>query len=573
MNSLPEENPSPEMPKPEPSKPESPTNIPEPDIKPFADALEPPPIPKPKKASIIPDITGIAILAVFLLIILFDYFIYQGSERSGGAGLGVLILLSAIVIWFVENKPLTKSSVICGILVLIFALRTIWQAVSLAEIISFMLLFTFACSSRQFLIHIPELCHYFLLTFVAIPLTLLGFGKTFMRFGAKSPGWSLKGFRIGLTWLIPAAVVLVFLFIFAMGNIVVESWMGDAWDWVWKQISNIFEYISFGRLFFWIVSFFIAIILLIPKNIKRTILTPFLGEDEKMEARSPLPAVDLRETIAINTLIAVNVLFFVYNAVDISFLWIKRALPEGFAYSVYARSGTLWLTMALALTSLILGIIFIRDLNFHRRASFLKILSWIWVAQNLVLALATFRRLQVYIDYNGLTRLRIVGAYGITLVVIGLLIVAFKMQRVRSFLWMIRRHLLAFALALFALAVTPMDWLVFKYNTGIILYENPRSAIQLIVQPITAEGIPPLIPLLDSKDQAIREGVAGILLREQARLQKLKDAETRWADKELSRSNALEAIKSARPKLDEIIPDGNWQKALKQLDDYARRWW
>ena len=98
-----------------------------------------------------------------------------------------------------------------------------------------------------------------------------------------------------------------------------------------------------------------------------------------------------------------------------------------------------------------------------KKTPLLKTLSWIWVIQNFILALSAFYRLQMYINYNGLTRLRIVGAYGIALVIVGLLIVTLKMHMIRNFLWMLRRQLIAFALFFFMLQITPMNWIVFKY--------------------------------------------------------------------------------------------------------------
>lgn len=522
----------------------------------------------------IPDITKMVILGTLLLVVIFDYFIYQSWGQTDGLGLGVLILITGGLIWLIERPSFSKGGLICEGLLILLAVRSIWQASAWSWITAFILIFIFTSSLKMFSLHIPELVHSFCWTGLKLPLVLTGYVRTLLQLSSRFPLWGARLFRLGLIWLIPAIIVLVFIIIFALANIVVESWMKDIWDWVWEQLSHILDYFpSIGHIFFWIFSFISAVILLVPQKLKLTVLTPILGEDEDMKQGSALPFTDLLATIAINTLIAVNLVFLLYNAVDFSYLWIKKALPQGLSPSEYARSGTLWLTIALALTSLVLGVIFIRDLNFHRRTRLLKILSWIWVAQNLIIAVGTFHRLLMYIDCNGLTRMRIVGAYGILLVVIGLLIVVFKMHRVKSFLWMTRRHLLAFSLGLLALVITPMDLAVFKYNTHLILHNNPRSAVQLIVQPITAEGIPALIPLLDCEDEAISKGVAGILLREQEKLQKLQDKEQRWVEKELSRSNALKAIKAVQDKLNGIIPDGNWQKAIDDLNAHTKKWY
>ncbi|MBI5779143.1 MAG: DUF4173 domain-containing protein [Planctomycetes bacterium] len=522
----------------------------------------------------IPDITKTVILSTLLLVIIFDYFIYQSWGRTDGLGLGALILLVAGLIWLIERPSFSIGGLICEGLLILLAVRSIWQASAWGWITAFILIFIFTSSLKMFSLHITELVHSFCWTGLKLPLILTGYARTILKLSSRFPFWGARLFRLGLIWLIPAVIVLVFIIIFALANSVVASWMTSIWDWVWEQLSHILDYFpSIGHIFFWIFSFISAVILLAPQKLKLTVLTPILGDDEEMKQGSALPFTDLLAAIAINTLVAVNLVFLLYNIVDFSYLWIKKALPQGLSYSEYARSGTLWLTLALALTSLVLGVIFIRDLNFHRRTRLLKILAWIWVAQNLIIAVGTFHRLLMYIDCNGLTRMRIVGAYGILLVVIGLLIVALKMHRVKSFLWMTRRHLLAFSLGLLALVITPMDVVVFKYNVHLILHGNPRSAVQLIVQPITAEGIPALIPLLDCKDETIRKGVAGILLREQENLRQLQDKEQRWVERELSRFNALKEIKSVRSTLEKIIPDGQWQKAINDLNEHTKKWY
>ena len=77
----------------------------------------------------------------------------------------------------------------------------------------------------------------------------------------------------------------------------------------------------------------------------------------------------------------------------------------------------------------------------------------------------------------------------------------------------------------------------------------------------------------DAGAVVIREGVAGILLREQEKLESLKGREKRWTDKELSRAYALKAIKSVQPRLEKLIPDNNWQKAVNNLKEYTKKWY
>lgn len=255
--------------------------------------------------------------------------------------------------------------------------------------------------------------------------------------------------------------------------------------------------------------------------------------------------------------------------IDATYLWIRETLPEGISYSEYAIDGTIWLTVALALTSLVLGVIFAGKLNFHARTGQLRFLAWLWTAQNLLLAGFAYHRLLIYIGFNGLTRWRTVGAFGITLVIVGLSLVARKIQRKKSFLWMVRRQLAVFALVLFALLVFPLDYVAHTVNTRQVLAGELGPAYQLACQPNSAEGIPPMIPLLYSADVKIREGVAGVLMREREKLQKYMKAHPRWTYREWSQAWSLQQLEKVEPRLRELIPDGDWRRRVNDLVLYT----
>ncbi|MEO2032135.1 MAG: DUF4153 domain-containing protein [Planctomycetaceae bacterium] len=83
-----------------------------------------------------------------------------------------------------------------------------------------------------------------------------------------------------------------------------------------------------------------------------------------------------------------------------------------------------------------------------------------WSVLNLVLVLAVYNRLLIYIDYNGMTRMRTVGLLGITSVVGGFVLVLFKINRQYRFLWLVRRQLWVLAAAVYLLLVLPVDVLI-----------------------------------------------------------------------------------------------------------------
>jgi hypothetical protein len=93
-------------------------------------------------------------------------------------------------------------------------------------------------------------------------------------------------------------------------------------------------------------------------------------------------------------------------------------------------------------------------------------MAWIWSVENLILAIAVFHRMSIYVGFNGMTRMRTVGLFGISAVVVGFLLVVWKIMRHRGFVWLLQRHLWTVAIAAYLFALTPVDSLVHGTTCG-----------------------------------------------------------------------------------------------------------
>ncbi len=99
-------------------------------------------------------------------------------------------------------------------------------------------------------------------------------------------------------------------------------------------------------------------------------------------------------------------------------LW-GREFPRGFHYSGYAHEGAAWLTLALAMATAGLSLVFAGRTLADPRLAVLRRWGNVWAIQNLLLAVAVYHRLHIYIGFNGMTRMRTVGIFGISCVVAG----------------------------------------------------------------------------------------------------------------------------------------------------------
>ena len=331
---------------------------------------------------------------------------------------------------------------------------------------------------------------------------------------------------------LPAAAVLLFGLPFVFANPDVADWALDRADraWVWAE-ANFFSLLpDAAEVALWVAVFLFAAGLLRPL-VRRSPLGTLRDEWLAGPAWPPGPAPLYAAWR--NTLAAVCVLFAAYLPFEFATLWF-REFGDDFYYAGYAHRGAFWLTFALALATGTLTVLFRGRTLADPRLPTLKRLAWVWTALNALLVAAAVNRLLIYVGYNGLTRLRVVGLLGVAAVAGGFGWVVVKIARERDFLWLVRRDLLTVAAAGLLFALLPVDRLVHAHNVGRVLAGDPRPAVQLLAQPLDAGGALSVVPLLDSGDPVLREGAAALLARADLRLRVWEERERGWGHTQLA---------------------------------------
>ncbi|HEX5105986.1 MAG TPA: DUF4153 domain-containing protein, partial [Pirellulaceae bacterium] len=275
-----------------------------------------------------------------------------------------------------------------------------------------------------------------------------------------------------------------------------------------------------------------------------------------------------------NLLLAVIGLFAVYLVFEFRTLWF-REFPQGFYYSGYAHEGAAWLTAALALATLVLSLIFRGRVLRDPRLARLKHLAWIWSALNLLLAVTVYHRMSIYIDFNGMTRMRTIGLFGITTVVAGFVLVLWKIHQNRDFLWLIHQQLWALAIAIYLYALTPVDALVHRYNVRQILAGDIAPCVQISVHPNSAEGYLQLQPLTNCRDPIIRDGIRALLAQREiaAEERAAERAQLGWTTYQLSDRLLLDQLRENRSEWQEFSDESARTAALERFHKYAYQWY
>jgi hypothetical protein len=452
-------------------------------------------------------------------------------------------------------------------MLVLLCVKLIWNGNDLAVVAGAALIIAAAMSLAG---QKPFVLEGFLFASQVIPAGVLALG-TYARSAVTSRTRARKS-----NWpaiLLPGLTLAMFSAIFVMANPDLLSWVSQGWTDAVRRFRH--WLINYGpsplEVVFWFGTAWIAAGLLRP-------LAGFVfGEDSETQQTTqpshrvePAPLFDAFR----NTLAGVVILFAVYLVFEFATLWF-REFPQGFHYSGYAHGGAAWLTVALALATLTLSVVFqgrtLRDPRLHT----LRRWAGAWAIENLILALAVYHRLFIYIGFNGMTRMRVIGLLGITAVVAGFILMLIKISRSRSFLWLVRRDLWALAGCVYLYAVLPVDTLTTWYNVRQILFGRPAASVQLSVHPIRSEGLLLLRPLLQSDDVMIREGIRAMLAEERIAFDRRESTlqSEHWTAWQWSDARLRQQLDGLQDELAPLEDAAAREAAREAFDRYAYQWY
>ena len=527
-----------------------------PPYRPAPDAWTPPPVrtPAPKAA----PFRAKELIALAGLAILTDLAFWNGAEDTlgtGGFGFAVFFLTVPFGLLFaVRTARRSARLVVTGALLALVALRCFFDPTVGAVIAGLGLLLCFALGLRARRTFVPEV-----LASAFIGLAkVLGNVSAVMRGGRKLVLHTRVGRVSLLPIVVPLGLCIVFGGVFALANPVVAHGLGVAWT----AIASVIALPSIGRIFMWLFALLGAASLLRPAvRFAKGADTETPSEDN---AATPVALL-----IARNALFALNALFLLYNALDAAYLW-SGAPPAGMQTRNYAHAGAFWLTIALVMLTGVIGVMFRGALAHDARATRARTLAYVWMAQGLVLALGTYRRIAIHVAWSGLSDLRIVGILGTTLVVVGVVLVAKKLRERRTFTWLVRRQLDAFALTLALYAVFPTHLVSARFNVARIESGEYRPVLHMFRQARDAESAAAVVPLLRHPDLRVRQGVAALLEVERSRLRTEVDHQTSWREHDVASRRTLAHLDAAEPEIASVLGEVDRDAAREVLLELSR---
>lgn len=520
---------------------------------------------------------GREVLAVVLWVVLADVAIYRAI---GYAGPALFFVAAAIILWLGRSKTRAHAAwpVVMALLVGV-SLRLVCCGSLWLLIIAWSLLMALAmtlCGAAPLVLEMVAF----------IGHVILGGGRRLSAI--RVPGKLRAAARSGPTGrgaiLFPLAALVVFGTLFVLAN-------PDLLSLVSKRLETAalaaFEWLlgfSPLEILFWCAAAWIALGMLRPARPLTQIGPPHEGAGVPAEAQPAPLFVAIR-----NMLVMVVVLFAAYLVFEFSTLWFRQ-FPKGFYYAGYAHLGAMWLTIALALATATLSFALGKSTAGDPRRPTLRAFAWIWSIENLLLAAAVYNRLAIYVGYNGMTQMRVIGIFGVTAVLVGFLLVIYKIARGRSFWWLIRAQLLTVALLVVVHGIVPVDYIVHRHNVARVMRGDLKPAVQIAVKPIDATGMLTLFPLLQHDDELIRNGVRAMLIQKRRELEnavpggsqprssadqaQLTPRHQHWTAYQWARQRLAEKLQRQLPaSLAGETSTAEQNRSIRQFVDYAMQWY
>jgi hypothetical protein len=194
--------------------------------------------------------------------------------------------------------------------------------------------------------------------------------------------------------------------------------------------------------------------------------------------------------------IFLNVMLVILNAGDIQTIWMNGALPPGMRHTDFVHRGVEIIILSIVIAAGLIMFLYRRDFSSIKKSGALKMLIYLWIAQNLVMLLSTAKRNQMYIDTFSFTYMRI-GVYAwLVLAGIGLAITFIKVMKERSNWFLISRNVAVWFCVLALSSLVNWDLYITRYN----LNNKPLKDVDVnYLLSLSDANIPELISVMKEK--------------------------------------------------------------------------
>lgn len=269
-----------------------------------------------------------------------------------------------------------------------------------------------------------------------------------------------------IAWVVPIVLLCIFLALFAAANPVIEKFL--------HRIDQEFlgDLLTPVRIGFW----FLVI----------AMIWPLLRLAKPRQMEAPSTAIQTHVTTdwdyllggraVLRSLVLFNALFALQTSLDLAFLWGGLNLPEGVSHAEYAHRGAYPLIVT-ALLAAGFVLVTMRPAGPARTTPLIRPLVLIWTGQNVVLAISSILRLDLYVAAYSLTYWRFAAFVWMLLVAVGLILIFFQILCGKRNTWLIDMNAIVLVIVLFACGFINVPSMIATYNITHSRPYNPTGPI------------------------------------------------------------------------------------------------
>ena len=267
------------------------------------------------------------------------------------------------------------------------------------------------------------------------------------------------------TVFIPIVIIILFIFLYKAANPFFDKHVTSIFTYIGKQLQTI---VSFPLLFTFLLGLLISTFLLINNPLKKVIDRDMASDinllrKKKKQGRFRINGLWTELKAAVFLLIFLNLLILAENIIDIYWVWFNFEW-NGDYLKQFVHEGTYLLILSILISIGITLYFFRGNLNFFSRNKMLKILSYIWLFQNIILTVSVGLRNYRYIETFALAFKRIGVFFFLALALLGIFTVMYKIRRRLSAFYLFKVNTAAIYVILVLISVFNWDIIIARYN-------------------------------------------------------------------------------------------------------------
>ncbi len=270
-------------------------------------------------------------------------------------------------------------------------------------------------------------------------------------------------------FILPLLVIGLFVIIYRTANPVFNDYAKNLATYINDGLANILGNWDAVYIFTFILSLFVAnqIVFTNPNTwlsqLDANAKDVMLRERPKWKSSFKPGGLRNQNKSGIFLLATLNLLLLMVNVIDINWVWLNFTWNGAFLKQ-FVHEGTYLLIISILISIAVVLFFFKGNLNFFSKNTWLKYLSYIWLAQNAILASSVAMRNIWYIHYYSLAYKRIGVFIFLLITIFGLFAVLVKVKKRKTTFWLFKVNSLAILIILLFSSFVNWDLLIARYN-------------------------------------------------------------------------------------------------------------